>query len=110
MEYRGKPAHAAAAPWEGRNALDAFVQAYVNVATLRQQLQPTDKTHCIVTHGGDAPNIIPDFTRSEWYVRAATKARLDEVRGRVMACFEAAATATGCTLRSSRSATSTTTW
>ena len=97
VEFRGKTAHAAASPWEGRNALDAFVLAYTNVSALRQHMYPTDKTHCVITHGGEAPNIIPDYTRSEWYVRAATKARLDEFLARVMDCFRGAATATGCT-------------
>jgi amidohydrolase len=98
VEFHGKTAHAAASPWEGRNALDAFVLAYVNISALRQHLYPTDKTHCIITHGGEAPNIIPDYTRSEWYVRAATKSRLDGFMARVMDCFHAAATATGCTV------------
>ena len=98
VEFRGKTAHAAASPWEGRNALDAFVLAYVNISALRQHMYPTDKTHCIITHGGEAPNIIPDYTRSEWYVRAATKARLEVFGERVMDCFRAAATATGCTV------------
>ena len=98
VEFHGKTAHASASPWEGRNALDAFVLAYVNVSALRQAMYPTDKTHCMITHGGDAPNIVPDYTRSEWYVRAATKARLDEFMARVVACFRAAADATGCTV------------
>ena len=96
--YHGKDAHASAYPWQGINALDAFVQAYVNVSTLRQQLEPTDKVHGIITHGGDAPNIIPSFTRSSWYVRAPEQDRLDILLPRVRACFEAAAQATGCTL------------
>ena len=95
--FRGKTAHASAYPFLGVNALDAFVQAYVNVSTLRQQLEPTDKVHGIITHGGDAPNIIPDHTRSSWYVRAPQQDRLDVLLPRVLACFEAAATATGCT-------------
>lgn len=95
--FRGKTAHASAYPFLGINALDAFVQAYVNVSTLRQQLEPTDKVHGIVTHGGDAPNIIPDHTRSSWYVRAPQQDRLEVLLPRVLACFEAAATATGCT-------------
>jgi len=98
VEFHGKTAHASASPWEGRNALDAFVLAYTNISALRQHLYPTDKTHCMITHGGDAPNIIPHYTRSEWYVRAATKARLDEFMARVMACFRAGAEATGCTV------------
>ena len=97
VEFHGKDAHAAAAPWEGRNALDAFVHAYNGVSMLRQHMLPTDKIHCIITHGGDAPNIIPSLTRSEWYVRAATKARLDEMMGRFDDILAAAARATGCT-------------
>lgn len=97
VEFHGKDSHAAFAPQLGINALDAFVQAYVNVSTLRQAFYPTDKIHAIITHGGDAPNIIPSYTRSSWYVRAATQERMEELHGKVMACFEAAATATGCT-------------
>lgn len=97
VEFHGKDSHAAFAPQLGINALDAFVQAYVNVSTLRQSLYPTDKIHGIITHGGDAPNIIPSYTRSSWYIRAADKGRLTELSGRVEACFSAAATATGCT-------------
>ena len=98
VEFHGKTAHAAASPWKGRNALDAFVLAYGNISALRQHMYPTDKVHGIITHGGDAPNIVPHYTRSEWYVRAATKARLDEFHSRVVACFQAAADATGCTV------------
>jgi amidohydrolase len=96
VEYRGKDAHASASPWEGRNALDAFVQLYMNVSTFRQQMRPTDKMHGIVTHGGDAPNIIPSLTRSEWYVRAATKERLDHLARRFRDMAEAAASSTAC--------------
>jgi len=103
VDFHGKDAHAAASPWEGINALDAFVQAYMNTATLRQHMYPTDKIHCIITHGGDAPNIIPSHTRSEWYVRAATDTRLEELMDKVQACFDAAAAATGCTVDVTRS-------
>ncbi len=98
VSYHGKEAHASAYPFLGVNALDAFVQAYVNVATLRQQLEPTDKVHGIITQGGEAPNIIPAYTRSSWYVRAPEQERLNVVLPKVRACFEAAATATGCRL------------
>lgn len=98
VSFHGKTAHASAYPDKGINALDAFVQAYVNISTLRQQLEPTDKVHGIITHGGDAANIIPGFTKSTWYVRAPKQDRLDLLLPRITACFEAAATATGCTL------------
>lgn len=98
VEYFGKESHAAFAPQLGINALDAFVQAYVNVSTLRQALYPTDTVHCFITHGGDASNIIPSRTKSTWGVRAGTAERLAELFPKVEACFQAAATATGCRL------------
>ena len=98
VSFRGKSAHASSFPFSGVNALDAFVQAYVNVSTLRQQLETTDKVHGIITHGGDAANIIPDYTKSTWYVRAPNQERLDVLLPRIIACFEAAATATGCSM------------
>ncbi|MGB7859259.1 MAG: M20 family metallopeptidase [Acidimicrobiia bacterium] len=98
VEYFGKDSHAAFAPQLGVNALDGFVQAYMNVATLRQHILPDDRIHCIIDHGGDASNIIPSHTKSSWGVRSATNERLQELVPRVMACFEAAATATGCRL------------
>ena len=96
--FLGKDAHAAAAPWEGINALDAFVQLYINVSTFRQQMLPTDKLHGIVTRGGDAPNIIPSRIESEWYVRALSKDRLGYMMDRFTAMAEAAALATRCTV------------
>lgn len=98
VEYFGKESHAAYAPQAGVNALDAFVQAYVNVSTLRQSLYGSDVVHVVVEKGGDATNIIPRYTRSSWGVRAADKPRLQELVPKVMACWEAAATATGCRL------------
>lgn len=96
VHYHGKTAHASAYPQLGINALDAFVQAYVNISTLRQHLYPTDKVHGIVIDGGQAPNIIPDYTRSSWYVRAQTRDDLEKLLSKVRACFEAAGVATGC--------------
>lgn len=96
--YRGKTAHASATPHMGINALDAFVSAYNNISTLRQQFEAGDRVHGVIDEGGGAPNVIPDLTRSRWIVRAATAARFEELRAKVVACFEAAATATGCSL------------
>ena len=102
VEFRGKDAHASGSPWEGRNALDAFVQLYINVSTFRQQMRPSDKIHGIVTKGGDAPNIIPSYTASKWYVRAATKGRLDEMVARFKIMAEAAAAASACEVEFTR--------
>jgi len=98
VEFFGKESHAAFAPQVGINALDAFVQAYMNVATLRQQILPSDRVHCIIDRGGEATNIIPSYTRSTWGIRSANAERLEELIPKVHACFEAAAQATGCRL------------
>ncbi|KAK1149803.1 hypothetical protein N8T08_003354 [Aspergillus melleus] len=96
VTFTGKPAHAAAAPWEGINALDAVVAAYVNIALLRQQILPSQKIHGIIVNGGDRPNVIPMSASVDYYVRAASVKSLKPLTEKVVKCFEAAATATGC--------------
>ncbi|MGD2059571.1 MAG: M20 family metallopeptidase [Acidimicrobiia bacterium] len=96
--FRGRTAHAAATPHMGINALDAFVSAYNGVSALRQQFEPGDRVHGVIAEGGAAPNVIPDLTVSQWIVRAQTSERFDVLREKVVACFEAAALATGCGL------------
>ena len=59
VDYHGQAAHAAAAPGTGRNALDAAVLGYMNVAALRQHIRPDERVHGIFTDGGDKPNIVP---------------------------------------------------
>jgi amidohydrolase len=98
VEYHGKSAHAAAIPHEGVNALDAMVLAYNAISALRQQLRAGDMVHGIITNGGAKPNIIPDHTAAEFYLRAPDDARLKLLKDRVMACFQGAAVSTGCRL------------
>jgi amidohydrolase len=94
--YSGRAAHAAAAPHEGRNALDAAVLGYLNVAALRQHIRPTERVHGIISEGGDKPNIVPARARSDWMVRSPSIATLAPLKERVAACLEASAAATGC--------------
>ncbi|MGW1705336.1 peptidase dimerization domain-containing protein [Streptomyces sp. NPDC002206] len=89
MTYRGKPSHAALAPWEGINALDAMTVAHTAVGLLRRQLPPGVVVHGIVTAGGQAVNVIPALTRARCEVRALTVEQLGEASQRVRACFEA---------------------
>jgi amidohydrolase len=96
VAYRGREAHASAYPHLGVNAADALTVAQVSIGLLRQHLEPSHRVHGIVTHGGDAPNIVPGNTRGAWYVRASTLAELAELSPRVRACFDAGALATGC--------------
>jgi amidohydrolase len=95
VEFFGRPAHAAAYPDEGINALDAMVLHLQSISAMRQQLQPQARVHGIVTHGGDAPNIIPEHTAATFYVRALDRGYLREVVRRFEACAEGAARASG---------------
>ncbi|EPS32162.1 hypothetical protein PDE_07122 [Penicillium oxalicum 114-2] len=96
VTFTGKPAHAAAAPWEGINALDAVVAAYVNISLLRQQILPSQRVHGVIVNGGDRPNIVPMSATLDYYIRSPTKKTLQQLTAKVIKCFEAAATATGC--------------
>jgi amidohydrolase len=96
--YTGVPSHAGAAPEKGVNAADALVIAQTAIGLLRQHLLASDRVHGIVTSGGEAVNIIPARATAHWMVRASTAARLDELRAKVLKCFEAGALATGAKL------------
>lgn len=96
ITFTGKASHAAASPDEGVNALDAMIALYNNVSLLRQQTREEARLHGIITHGGDAPNVIPARTEARWLVRAKTKPYHDRLRRQFEACVEAAAKATGC--------------
>jgi len=96
VEFFGKASHAAASPEKGINALDAAVLSYTGIGVLRQQVRSDARIHGIITHGGQAPNIIPDYAAVRFFVRALDLAYLDELSRRAVACFEAAAQATGC--------------
>jgi amidohydrolase len=98
VHYTGKAAHAAAFPERGINAADALTIAQTAIGLLRQHIRSTDRIHGIVTQGGDAPNIIPAHTAAKYMVRAKTLADLEEIRAKVMRCFEAGALATGTVL------------
>ena len=98
VSYTGREAHAALAPHLGVNAADAFTVAQVGIGLLRQHLRATDQVHGVVTRGGDAANIVPAHTEGLWMARARTLDELEELRPRVMHCFEAGALATGATL------------
>ncbi len=94
--YTGEAAHAAAHPWQGRNALDAAVLGYMNIAALRQHIGPQERIHGIFTNGGERPNIVPSSAAMNWYVRSGTLEGLERLKPRVVAALEAGALAAGC--------------
>jgi amidohydrolase len=95
VSFSGKPAHAAAAPWEGVNALDAMILTFNNMNALRQQIRPEARLHGVIVNGGAAPNIIPDHTLGRFYVRAQTRMYVNELTEKFKACVQGAALATG---------------
>jgi amidohydrolase len=93
--FTGLQAHAAMAPWEGRNALDAMVMLFASVGLWRQQLKPDARVHGIIREGGTAANIIPDRTSAWFILRTATQADFPAMRTRFEELCQAAALATG---------------
>ena len=81
------------------NAADALTVAQTAIGLLRQHVRPTARIHGIVTHGGDAPNIVPAHTTGIWFVREQDITALAELEPRVVRCLEAGALATGCELQ-----------
>ncbi|KAK6369274.1 hypothetical protein LTS17_009614 [Exophiala oligosperma] len=98
VTFKGQNAHAGFSPWKGKNALDAIVASYVNISLLRQQLPPSVRVHGVFRQAGAEPNIIPDTTSLEYYLRDETAPQVQELSQKVEACFQAGAHATGCTV------------
>jgi amidohydrolase len=98
VDYEGVASHAASAPHLGRNALDAAVLGYMNVAALRQHIRTDERVHGIFTDAGEKPNIVPRHSSASWYVRAGTTERLELLKARVVDCLQAGADAAGCTM------------
>jgi len=96
VEYFGKKAHAAAAPGEGINALDALVLFYHSAVLPRTKLPAGCLFHGVIEKGGQAPNIIPDYARGRFSLRADTMPKLEIFLEQVTALARAAAAATGC--------------
>jgi len=103
LAFIGKPAHAAAGPWNGVNALDAMILTFNGIGALRQQLRPDARIHGIITDGGQAVNIIPERAAAKFGVRAQDGEYVRHLAERVEACARAAAEATGARAETSRS-------
>jgi amidohydrolase len=99
LEFFGKASHAAAAPEEGINALDAMILSFNNINAMRSTLLPRDRIAGIIVHGGEAANIIPAYTSAEFSVRALKANRRDELVDRVIACAQAGAESVGCEMK-----------
>jgi amidohydrolase len=98
VHFHGKAAHAAAQPEAGVSALEAMIQAYNGINTLRQFIPARARVSGVITDGGEAANIIPAHTAATFIVRADTDRYLEELKRKVIVCFAGAATATGAKL------------
>ena len=99
FEFTGRAAHASGDPEQGINALDAFVLAYNGISMLRQHIKEGSRLHGFLIEGGTAPNIVPERTRGEFLVRARDEAYMQELVQKVKNIFQAAALATGCSVK-----------
>ena len=95
IEFWGRPAHAAAVPEMGLNALDAQILVFNAISLLRQQLTTDVRIHGIITNGGEAPNVIPDYTKSKFFIRAASMDTLNDVYAKIEKIVEGAVLQTG---------------
>lgn len=92
--FHGQTAHAAAHPWEGRNALNGATLSLHAIDMLRQHVLPDTRIGTYIVNGGTASNVIPDFAELECCIRHTTRTYLDQVVKRIMNCFAGAALAT----------------
>ena len=97
IEFHGRASHAASAPEKGINALDALIAVYNSINALRQHLTSDVRIHGIITHGGDVPNVVPEYAAAKFYLRAATAPGLDVLYRKVENIVKGAALATGAT-------------
>lgn len=98
FDFHGKSAHASINPQAGINALDGVLSMFFNMNAMRQYLREDARVHGIITNGGKASNVIPDFAQCQFEIRAKTRGYLDEIRRRLIAVAESAAAATGTTV------------
>ncbi len=99
FEFHGKAVHAAGNPWDGINALDGVLQTFNAINALRQHIREDVRIHGIVTHGGDAPNIVPERAAARFFVRSVNGDVLKETVEKVKSCARGAALATGAALK-----------
>lgn len=92
--FNGASAHSAAAPWEGKNALNGVQLLFHGVDMLRQHVKPDVRIHGVIREGGRIPNTVPGEASCEFYVRAREKDYADHVQGLVDDCARGAAIAT----------------
>lgn len=98
IKFHGKSAHAAIAPQKGISALDSVLLFFNGMEYLREHVESDVRMHGIITDGGKAANVVPDYACTQWYIRANTRPSLDSVLERVKHVAEGAALQVGTTM------------
>jgi len=97
--FHGKAAHAAAMPHEGINALNGVIHLFTGIDSMRQHLREDTRIHGVITDGGMAPNVVPEYAAANFMLRCRDRDYLsDVIVGRVLKAAEGAAAMTGCEL------------
>ncbi len=94
VEFFGQAAHGAADPWNGRSALDAVELMDYGVNLMREHIRPAARIHYVISSGGEAPNVVPEYARVWYYVREADRQRVEEYYDWILRIAEGAALAT----------------
>jgi aminobenzoyl-glutamate utilization protein B len=98
FRFRGLSAHAAAAPWSGRSALDAVEAMNHMVNMMREHVPDGTRIHYVITSGGSAPNVVPDFAEVYYYARHQDAKIVKEIWERFVKAGQGAALGTGTTM------------
>jgi aminobenzoyl-glutamate utilization protein B len=99
FHYYGKTSHAAGSPEQGRSALDAVELMNVGVNFLREHVIDKARIHYVIEEGGGQPNVVPDYARSWYYIRAPERDQVDHIYTRILKVAEGAAMMTETTLK-----------
>lgn len=97
VNFHGVAAHGAGAPHLGRSALDGVMLMDVGVNYLREHIIQEARIHCVVTSGGQAPNVVPPYAQVWYFVRAPRRDQVDEIYARVLDIAKGAALMSGTT-------------
>jgi aminobenzoyl-glutamate utilization protein B len=99
FHFYGKTSHAAGSPEQGRSALDAVELMNVGVNYLREHIIDKARIHYVIEEGGGQPNVVPDYARVWYLIRAPERDQVDQIYERVLKIAEGAALMTGTTPR-----------
>ena len=94
VEFRGKAAHAAADPWNGRSALDAAELFTHGVNMMREHIKPSSRIHYVIANGGDVPNVVPEYAKVWLWARDWKRTEVEDLLARIRKIADGAATMT----------------